>query len=120
MPKKSVIDPTLPKVPLELAGKKHFLCFDFNAIATAEQLTGLNLIRALRSDEWSALQLRALLYSALLKLQPDVTLEDAGALINIKTMAKVTNAIVEAFTESHPEPEKGEKAEADPNVETPE
>jgi hypothetical protein len=117
MAKKPVIDPTLPKVSLEITGNKYLLCFDFNAIATAEQLTGLNLIRALRSDEWSALQLRALLYSALLKLQPGTTLEDAGALINIKTMAKVTNAIVEAFTESHPEPEK---AEADPNVVAPE
>jgi hypothetical protein len=110
----AVVDPTLPKVPVEIDGKEYFLVFDFNSIVVAESLTGLNLLNALDFSAIDATKLRALLYASLLKLQPDITLESAGALITLKTAAKITQAMTRAFTESHPEPD------ADPNAQPPE
>lgn len=116
--KNVVVDPTLPKVPLELDGKKYFLVFDFNAVVIAESLTGLNLLNALDLRNLSASSTRALLYAALLKVQPDLTLEAVGNLITEAgrkgEVNKIPKALVKAYLESQPEEEK------DPNAQTPE
>jgi hypothetical protein len=109
-----VMDPTLPRVLVEVNGSEYFLCFDFNAIVQAETLTGLNLLNALDFSNVNALTLRALLYSALLKLQPNVTLDEAGMILTLGR-GKVTTALVKAFTESQPEVDDDSK-----NVEKPE
>lgn len=96
-------DPTIPKVSVELSGKEYSLCFDFNAIAQAESLTGLNLLTALDLRSLNASMLRALLFAALLKLQPEMTLEQAGALITLTQASKVTAALVKAYSEAQPD-----------------
>ena len=111
---KVIVSPTLPRVPLEVNGKEYFLVFDFNAIVAAEQLTGMNLLTSLDFSQLSATTLRALLYAALLRVQPDMTLEAAGSLLRIGTVAKVMKALGEAFAESHAEPDDEPKNDQQP------
>jgi len=96
-------DPTLPNVPLELNGKVYHLAFSFNAMAKVEELTGLKLLNAIEFNDLSVTQYRALLFSALLTENPDITLEEVGNLINLKTLAPITVALVHAWTGSQPE-----------------
>jgi hypothetical protein len=118
MAKKVFVDPTLPKVSIEVDGVTYYLCFSFNAICQAEASTGLNLLNALDFRSVDATKLRALLFSALLRIQPDTTLESAGSLLNLKTAGMITRALTEAFTESHPEPNKD--VDQSPNAPKPE
>jgi hypothetical protein len=105
----------LPKVSVELDGKSYGLAFDFNALARAEELTGLNMLKALDFQGLSATTFRALLFASLLKLQPEVTLEEVGSLIQYAKLPDLYKAVARAYTESQPEPEP-----ASPNVEQPE
>jgi hypothetical protein len=82
----TALDPTLPKTEIELKGKKYFLCYDFNAIAVAENLSGINMLTAIDFQKLDAGKLRALLFAALLKLQPELTLEAVGDLMPLPTM----------------------------------
>ena len=64
-------DPTLPKVEVELSGKKYFLCFTFAALATAEGKlrelgTRVNLLHALDLTDMHAEQVVPLLFAAML------------------------------------------------------
>ena len=97
------VDPTLPRVPLVLNGKTHYLHFSFNAIAKAEELTGLNLLGSLDLQNLNAIQYRALLYSTLLQEDPSITLERVGNMISLATLPAITVALVHAWTGSQPE-----------------
>lgn len=104
-------DPTLPKVPLTIDGITRHLVYDFNAIAVTEELTGINLLECIDLQNLTAAKYRALLYSTLLKENPDITLEQVGALVRFDTLPAVTVALVEAWTGSRPEVVTGSKAE---------
>jgi hypothetical protein len=111
-------DPTLSKVPITLDGKKYLLVWDFNSLATGEFITGQNLLQSLTFRGLSALQLRGMFFAGLLKLQPKITLEEAGSLLkDDPTCGRVVAALVEAYHGSMPEPTPEEK---DPNVQIPE
>ena len=112
-------DPTVPKVLLALDGEEYFLTWDFNSIARAESLTGLNLLFAVDLDpNISAGQLRGLLWAALQKFQPEMTLDQVGGMIHPRHAKTIIRALNEAFHGSQPDPEK--KDEKSPNAETPE
>jgi hypothetical protein len=104
-------DPTLPKVPLELNGHTYFLTFDFNAIAVAEEKTGMNLLGSLDLQNLTVRQYRALLYSTMLKETPEITLEEVGNLVTLASIPAITLALIHAWTGSQPEVVK-EKASA--------
>lgn len=89
-------DPTLPNVKLEVGGKTYQLSYDFNAIVKAEQETGIDLLTKVLGNV-NATSLRGLLWAALLKDQPDITLEHAGGLILLSNIAVVRQAIVAAW-----------------------
>ena len=113
-------DKTLPNVPLTIDGVTRHLCFDFNAIAVAEELTGLNLLQSLDLQNLSAVKYRALLYSTLLKENPKITIEEVGGMINLSTLPAITVALVHAWTGSQPEviTDKDDKANPDEPLET--
>jgi hypothetical protein len=76
------------------------LAYDFNAIADAERIAGCNLLAALENlADISAIQLRGLLYAAIVTEPPDVrpTLVDCGNLIRLDTIAAVTMALAKAY-----------------------
>lgn len=106
MAKKALTLPTLPQVSIELNGQKYGLCFDFNALAHAESATGLNMLQALDFQGLSATTFRALLFASMLKLQPEITLEQVGNLIQYGTLPELYKAVARAYTESQPEPEQ--------------
>jgi hypothetical protein len=111
-------DPTLPKVPIEVAGATFHLVWDFNSFATAEAVTGQNVLQSLNFDGISSLQLRALLFAALLKLQPEITVIQAGNLLRDEsTTLRIIDALVEAYHGSMPKPKDENES---PNVGAPE
>ena len=69
-------DRTLPDVTLEIGGKVRHLAYDFTAIVKAEQLTGINLMKAASFQDLSFSDVRGLLYAALLHNDPKLTLEE--------------------------------------------
>ena len=77
--------------------KKRKLVFDFNAICRLEEETGKN---ALAGDTWSNLtasDVRALLWGALLRDDPELSLSKVGELITFNNLPQITEAIQKAF-----------------------
>lgn len=104
-------DPTVHYHKLELDGEELRMVFDFNAIAAAEQVAKVNLLEALDFSGMTAAQYRGLFWAALLKAQPKITLEEAGALITLKNMPKISDALLQAW--------KNSLARAEPDSENP-
>src|SRR4051794_34806267 len=108
MPKRSVagpsFDPTIQFATLTIDGEDFKLAYDFNAISTAEHSAGCNLLQGLGSlTDLSAVQLRGLLYAALLVAHPDMTIHKAGRLIRFDTMPSVISVLGQAYSLSLPE-----------------
>src|ERR1700735_1433665 len=100
--KPSVVKAVQPSATLEIDGQKYELVYDYNAIAEAEIETGngvnlLHGIAAFMLRTMSALQLRGILYASLKPRQPDITLQQTGALIRIDTMQAISKAVNEAW-----------------------
>lgn len=110
-------DPTLSSASVTIHDRTYKLCFDFNALATAEELTGINLLTSLDLSSLSVVKFRAIFYAALLKDQPEITLGQAGSLITMKSMNDITLALIEAWTGSRPEVDEAE-TKANPHGES--
>jgi len=98
---------------LALGGRTYRLAYSFNAIAEAEHLAGCNLLGGLENlENLTAIQLRGLLYAALVVAHPTIpdgdgqrplTVEDAGLLVRLDTIGPITGALAEAYRLSMPE-----------------
>lgn len=110
-------DPVLPKVPITLDGKERHLIFDFNALAVAEHMTGMNLFTSFDFTNLSASRFRAMLFASLLAENPDITLEECGSFITVHSLPDITVKMVEAWHGSRPEVVKEEKGNAEAEVE---
>lgn len=97
------LDATLPNVPLVISGTTYQLCFDFNAVATVEAETGINLFTA-DQTKFSPVTFRAMFYASLVKAHPEMTLEQAGSLINPKTLPAIATAVSKTWADSSAEP----------------
>lgn len=93
------LDPALPDVPVILGGVERKLCFDYNAIVLAEKATGVNLLKGMVAD-LSATTLRGLLWAALHRDYPDMTIEEAGALITPRNVPAIHYALNQAWFHS--------------------
>lgn len=82
-------------VPVVLAdGKTYNLRFDFNSLITIEQETNKSLQEVMEN---SGLQtIRVLLYAALLHENPEMTVRQAGALVDLQTLEDLSGKINEA------------------------
>lgn len=96
-------DPTLPRVPITLNGNEYHLVYDFNAIARAEELSGLNLFGSFDFSRLTATKFRAMLFASLLKENSKITLEECGLFITARNLADITIKMVEAWHGSRPE-----------------
>lgn len=84
-------------------GRDYVAEWDFNALATAEQLSGVNLFTTVLSFQGiSTLQYRGLLFAALQKHHPKMTLEDCGRMCRPDTLRVITNALLVAWTDAQP------------------
>lgn len=115
--KPAVVKAVQPSAKLEIDGKTYELVYDYNAIAEAEIETGngvnlLHGIAAFMLRTMSALQLRGIFYAALKPRQPEITMQQAGAMIRITRMQAISSAITEAWGLAMPEPDPNPPAAA--------
>lgn len=91
----------MPEIEIEL-DKKRKLIFDFNAVCKLEEATGRNALSGETWNSLSAQDVRALLWGALLKDDPGLTIERVGQFINFQNLPKITEAIEKAFRNAAP------------------
>jgi hypothetical protein len=92
--------------PSDRRDGKWLLCFDFNAIARAEKITGLNLLQGISgflANTATASEYIGLLYAGLLKAHPRVTPEKVGELVRLDLLQDIRIALIRAFNRSLPE-----------------
>jgi hypothetical protein len=107
-----MLDPTILFSTLKVDEKEYKLAYSFNAIAVAERTAGCNLLSGLENlSDLSALQLRGLLFAALSIAHPTITIEGAGRMIRLDTIAPITTSLAEAYQLSMPE-KKADPTEA--------
>ena len=95
-------DPLLPRTPVTIDGKRYDLCFTFNALAQAKiglRARGIhfNLLRSLDLAEIDVDAIQPLFYAALLPFRPEMTVEEAFALVTLQTCDVILMGIVEAY-----------------------
>lgn len=98
-------DPTVRYTPLELDGKTYHLCFDFDAVAKAEQMTGMELLFGVDWSKITAPRLRAMLTACALKAHPEITPAQLTRHIRHKNLLKIQTALVDAWVNSTPDQE---------------
>jgi hypothetical protein len=103
-------DPTLPEVSIILGGVERKLCFDYNAIVLAEKATGVNLLQGI-VGEITASNLRGLLWAALKRDCPKLTLDELGTMIKPHMLGTIHQALQAAWFGSLVDPDKAAEAE---------
>jgi hypothetical protein len=101
-------DPTVRYVPLELGGTTYQLCFDFDAIARAEEMTGMSLLFGVDWSRINIVRTRAMLLACMLKAQPEMTVDKLTKYITHRNMAKIQTALIDAWVNSTPEEDENE------------
>lgn len=115
------MNPTKHYAELKIGKKTYKLTYDFDAIAKAEQLTGMRLMFAVEWRSVNVYQMRGMLLAALLPCHPEMTAETVQKMITPKTAERISTAIVEAWFENAEEPESGDDdEESNANPPTPE
>lgn len=107
-------DPTLQFTELKLGKKTYKLCFDFDAIARAEEMTGMPLMAGVDFSNVGIRRVRAMLYASALKAQPEATLDEFTRLITPASIKKIERALVEAWVASVEQEEAEEEASENP------
>lgn len=102
---------TVKLVPVTLDRVRH-LRLDFNAFATAEEITGKNYMAKGAWSEPSARDLRALLFACLKHEDAKLTLEDVGALLHAGNVAEIAAALTQVVSGALPESDDGEQEDA--------
>lgn len=104
---------------LEVSGKTVAILFDLNAFAAIEDDYPSTEAAFKAMEDGSLKALRTVLAAAIQSGTPDGgwTKESVGALVHLKNMKQVTEALVEALTDAMPE--GAQKAGGQGNVEKP-
>jgi hypothetical protein len=89
---------------ITIDGRQLTLRWDFNSLVRAEKQSGVNILSAVTHmvSGLTSEELRGLLLAFLLPDQPDVTVDEAGALLRIDTILLITQAIDTAISETMP------------------
>ncbi len=103
-------NPTEPAIELNIANETYSLFFSFEAIARAEEAAGMPLIVGLKKRDIEAPRVslvRAMLYGCLIERQPEITYNQAAALVTQHTIHEIWNKILQAWMESTRELKEG-------------
>lgn len=84
------------EVALSHDGAEYTLVLDFNALADFEDATGQNAVKLLSGGELSIGQMRALIHAGLKQRHPDLTLAQAGRILQ-GNMGALGEALAAAF-----------------------
>ena len=106
--KDEVLDPTLPFTPVTINGKEYRICFNFSALAKAEarlnraghDVTILTAMPNFRQME----ALTALFAASLGAYHPELTFEDAEALLTFSNVYDVMIAVRAEIKQAFPDP----------------
>jgi hypothetical protein len=110
-------DATLPKTPVNVAGQEYNLCFDLGALAEAETAINAEIGRAGRRDFVNLLvalpvqnlaSTRIVFAAAVRTFHPELTFDQALALVGINDVLTIAIAIRDAWEKAQPAPDKTE------------
>lgn len=113
----SEVDPTLPRIEIEIDGKTYRLCFDLAALAEAKAHFAkaghkINVLQAL--SELDVDNLRVLFPCALHKFHPEIGFEEAQKLITYRTMFEMSGAVLATWAACMPKRQETEGKPQDP------
>lgn len=77
-------------------GQTYYMCMDFNALCTLEQVTGNSSLDPETYKNISASHVRALMFAALKNRHPELTLEGLGEILAPHKMPEYFQAIIDA------------------------
>lgn len=106
-----------PMVTVDL-DKPRKLCLDLNGMILYEQETGKSLLEIPNPWVPTLVEIRAVLWVFLLHDDPDLTLEQAGAMIHTGNLRAITVALGEAFRAAMPVAKEGSKPAKNPKRST--
>lgn len=102
--------PLAPRVEIELDQPRH-LVFDFNAIRTMEKETGRNMLKPNAWADLSASDIVVFIWACLKHEDPQLTIDQVGAMIHSGNMAYVLERVTAITGQSVP---KGDGATGNP------
>lgn len=100
--KHALPDVTPRSFPLMVNGRERRVIFDFNALARFEEETGLNALDDDLTRKMTATQTRAFLWAGLLCHEPELTIQEAGAMFDVVSIFRVgreLRAAIQAATQ---------------------
>jgi hypothetical protein len=112
-------NPVQPKNHLKLNGVTYELLFDFEAVATAEDIADRPLLTGLRARDYQSPTIslvRIMLFACLQTKHPEVSLDIAKALVNQKNFREVWTAVLNAWAAGLAEPDPEEVESTDPTT----
>jgi hypothetical protein len=115
-------DPTIKFTDLTLGKKTYKLCFDFDAVALAEEKTGMALLAGVDWRNIGVRRIAVMLYASALKAQPDVTMDEFRQYINHRNIGKIQMALADSWVENQMDEDADDisaEESADPNAQTP-
>lgn len=124
MPRKfanTAADPLLPRTPIEIGGKTYYLCFDYRALREAEleyRLKGHSANLLATFKDFSFDSVCSVFPCALHRFHPEITWEQAQAMVDLGTVFPIGEAIYMAWQAAMPRPAATEEAPA-PNPPAP-
>jgi hypothetical protein len=110
----SAADATLPRTPITIGGKEYNLCFDLGALAEAETAINAEYIRAKRPERVNLLvslselnleNTRIMFGASLRTFHPELSFEEARAVLGLGDVFRVVTAIESAWAASTADPE---------------
>jgi hypothetical protein len=95
-------------VTIKIRGVDYILLFNIDAVERAEDLTGKSLLTGI--EQKYVLHppisfVKAMLFSALLPVQPDTTYADASSLVDRDNIIDIWGKVIEAWFVQSPDPE---------------
>ena len=97
------MNPLRGETPLIAGGKSYTLVLDINAQCEAEEALGMPMASIVVLGDGSVKVVRALLWASLLRHHSELSLEDAGRLMDQATFPIAKEAVAKALRNAEPE-----------------
>ncbi|MCK9599953.1 MAG: hypothetical protein M0R06_12995 [Sphaerochaeta sp.] len=92
----------VPKAPINVEGKEFIMAFDLWAFQQFKEKTGKDLLKGASPDGIE--EIIAFFWSALLREQPEITIEEVGHLLHPGNLEEVSQKLNDLYGLAQPEP----------------